>query len=124
MSNNRQRTQETLASLSAGIEPEQREWMDAEILRRSTPGDMWNISRLIRFLIDFYRASDEYASEASSEASAAFLCPNPSGQPVEPSASCIRGISGSGPVLPGAAAPLDVPPSPVHPAGVVGERAS
>ena len=62
MSNNRQRTQETLASLSAGIEPEQREWMDAEILRRSTPGDMWNISRLIRFLIDFYRASDEYAS--------------------------------------------------------------
>jgi hypothetical protein len=63
--------------------------------------------------------------EASGEASAAFLCPNPSGQPVEPSAFCIRGISGSGPVLRGAAAPLGSPPSPVrHPAGVVGERAS
>ena len=49
----------------------------------------------------------------------------PSGQPVEPSAFCIRGISGSGPVLRGAAVPLVSPPSPVrHPAGVVGERAS
>ena len=48
------------------------------------------------------------------------------GQPVEPQpASALTGISGSGPGrLPGAAAPLDVPPSPVHPAGVVGERAS
>jgi hypothetical protein len=48
-----------------------------------------------------------------------------SGQPVEPQpASALTGISGSGPGrLPGAAAPLNTPPSPVHPAGVVGERA-
>ncbi len=48
--------------LNVKIRPEQRVWLDEEVLRRSKPGDMLNVSDIVRSLIDFCRASDEYVS--------------------------------------------------------------
>lgn len=54
--------QAKLVGISALITVEQREWLDAEVLRRSEPGAMESISGVIRLLIDTYRTEREQAS--------------------------------------------------------------
>lgn len=44
--------QQKMVSISAMLTPAQREWLDAEVLRRSRPGDMATIGSVIRSLID------------------------------------------------------------------------
>ena len=58
----RQEQPDPLVLVNVNIRTSQRDWIDEERLRRSEPGRMLTRADIIRSLIDFCRASDEYAS--------------------------------------------------------------